>query len=139
MQRWRDVEMLSRVVAAPDKNGIPQEWLTHPSGQETEALLQHKLGFGSWLPDRRTEAWSTRGKQQCSHVSALWTQYAAGGVLRFWKSAKSTRHLSKVHAGATIAVLQTPPTQTDANAAQSVPEAVPELHFHRVLDVATIE
>jgi len=44
-----------------------------------------------------------------------------------------------VHAGATIAVLQTPPTQTDANAAQSVPEAVPELHFHRVLDVATIE
>jgi len=139
MQRWRDVEMLSRVVAAPAKYGIPQEWLTDPNGQETEAVLQHKLGFGSWFPDRRTEAWSTRGVQQCSHVSAFWIQYAAGRVLRFWKSAKSNSHLFKVHAGATIAVLQTPPTQTDANAAQSVPEAVPELHFYRVLDVPTIE
>jgi len=77
--------------------------------------------------------------RQCSHVSALWTKYAAGRVLRFWKSAKSYRHLFKVHAGATIAVLQTPPTQTDASAAQSVPEAVPELHFYRVVDLATIE
>jgi len=44
-----------------------------------------------------------------------------------------------MHAGATIAVLKTPPTQTDANAAQSVPEAVLEFPFYRVLDVATIE
>jgi len=77
--------------------------------------------------------------QQCSDVSALWTQYAAGRVFRLWKRAKSNRHLFKVHAGATSSVLQSPPTQTDANAAQSVPEAVPELHFYRVLDVATIE
>ena len=33
MQRWRDVEMLSRVVAAPEKYGIAQEWLTDPNGQ----------------------------------------------------------------------------------------------------------
>jgi len=36
-------------------------------------------------------------------------------------------------------VLEFPPTQTDANAAQSVPKAVTGLHFCRVLDVATIE
>jgi len=77
--------------------------------------------------------------QQCSHVSALWIQYAAGRVLRFWESAKSNRHLFKVHAGATIAVLQTAPTPTDANAAQYAPEAVPELHFYSVLDVTTFE
>ena len=71
IQRWRDVEMLSRVFAAPEKYGIPQEWLKDPKGQETEAVLQHKLGFGSWFPERRTEAWSTRGMQKCSHVSAL--------------------------------------------------------------------
>jgi len=35
MQRWWDVEMLSRVVAAPEKYGIPQEWLTDPNGQDT--------------------------------------------------------------------------------------------------------
>jgi len=47
MQRWRDVEMLSRIVAAPEKYGIPQEYLTDPYGQETEAVLQDMLGFGS--------------------------------------------------------------------------------------------
>jgi len=99
---------------------------------------QHKLGFGSWFPDRRTEAWSSRGMQQCSHVSTSCTQHAAGRVLRFWKSAKSNHHLFKVHAGATIVVLQALPTQMDANAALSVPKAVPELHFYHVLDVATI-
>ena len=139
MQRWRDVEMLSRVVAAPEKYGIPQEWLTDPNGQETEAVLQRKIGSGSWFPDRRTEAWSTREMQQCSHVTALWIRYAAGRVLRFLKSAKSNRHLFKVHAGATIAVLKTPPTQTDVDAAQPMPEAVSELHFYRVLDVSKIE
>ena len=39
MQRWRDVEMLSSFVAAPDKYGTPQEWLTDPDGEETEAVL----------------------------------------------------------------------------------------------------
>jgi len=83
MQRWRDSEMLSRVLAAPEKYGFPHEWLTHPFGEETEAVAQLILGFGYWSPDKRTEAWKTRGMQHCSHVSALSTQYADGRVLRF--------------------------------------------------------
>jgi len=139
MQRWRDVEVLSRVVASPEKHGIPQEGIRDPDGQETEAVLHHKLGFGSCFPDKRTEAWLTRGAKQCSHVGASWTEHAAGRVLSFWKSAKSDVHLFKVHEGATVIVLQTLPTRTEASSAEPVPETVPELQFYEVVDVATID
>jgi len=122
MQRWRDIETLSRALSMPTDHGIPQSWLLGQSGKPLKATLFHQLA-----PNRRTTAttgdrWYPRAQRHTvlETTEEFWRGHASNVSVKFWRKAKHPQRSFTIREGSTVSVARGGLTSAGDSGAGSV-------------------
>jgi len=139
MQRWREIETLSRALSMPADHSIPPSWLLGKNEKPLKSVVFHQLA-----PQMRYTAatLNTSCPRTALHAvlattEELWRSRAPNAAVRFWRKARHPQRALTIREGSTVSISSRAETSTRLSGSSSVGgEAV---HFVRIQTIGTID
>jgi len=139
MQRWREIETLSRALSMPADHSIPPSWLLGKNGKPLKSVVFHQLApqkrytaatLNTWCPRTALHAVSATTEE-------FWQSHAPNAAVKFWRKARHPQRALTIREGSTVSTSSKAETSTRLSGSSSVGGET--VHFVRVQTIGTID
>jgi len=108
MQRLRDTEQYSRVLAMPGAHGIHASWLRGQEGKPLKSVIFHSLGPHQRQAPYTNMLWRPRAAERTvlKSTEEFWRSRAPSATLEFWRQATQAHRSFVIREGSTVSQLE---------------------------------
>jgi len=137
MQRWREIDTLSRALSMPADHSVPPSWLLGKNRQPLKSVVFHQLAAQKRYTAASLNTWCPRTALHAVSATTedFWRSRAPNAAVRFWRKARHPQRALTIREGSTVSTSSRTETSTRLSGSSSVGgEAV---HFVRIQTIGT--